>query len=91
MADQPAAAPPPEDEKEDIVARYRREERERKQRVGAAGVGVEFAGAVALLSIAGYGLDRWLDSLPVCTLVGFALGFSVAMYRLIRDSRKLIK
>ena len=83
--------PDPTDPPEDFVARYRREERERKSRVSASGLGLEFAAGVVVPTLIGYGLDRWQDWFPVATLVGFFLGMAAAFYRLISASRRLIK
>lgn len=76
---------------EDFVARYRREEAEAKGRASVAGIGLEFAVAVALFTLAGWGLDRWLGLLPLFTLIGFALGFSVAFFRLYAASKQMMK
>ena len=78
-----------DDEQEDIVARYRREQKQRKQVSEVTGVGLEFAVAVLLFTLIGYGIDRWLNSLPAATLVGFALGFTVAFYRIIKFSQRM--
>ena len=80
----------PEPEQEDIVARYRREERQRKQRASVTGVGLEFAVGVAVFTLVGVGLDRWLETSPAFTLVGFAVGFSAAFYRLYVASKSMM-
>jgi len=50
-----------------------------------AGLGVQFAATVGLLSLAGYWVDRWLDTLPLFLLVGLSLGFLGAMLSLVRQ------
>ena len=51
-----------------------------------SGVGVEFAAAVAALTLVGYWIDRHYDSRPWGTLIGALLGLIGGMYNLIRSS-----
>ena len=49
--------------------------------------GVEFAVIIGLITAGGYWLDRWLNTLPLWTLIGLALGFGGALYRLVRQAQ----
>jgi F0F1-type ATP synthase assembly protein I len=51
-----------------------------------AGVGMEFAAAVAGLSLAGYWIDRHYGSEPWGVLAGAALGLIGGTYNLIRQA-----
>ncbi len=51
-----------------------------------AGVGIEFAAAVAGLSLAGYWIDRHSGSEPWGLLTGAALGLIGGTYNLIRQA-----
>ncbi|MGA2619177.1 MAG: AtpZ/AtpI family protein [Thermoguttaceae bacterium] len=42
---------------------------------------------MALPGLGGYGLDRWLGTLPVCLILGVSLGFSLGMFELVRLAR----
>ena len=48
------------------------------------GVGVEFIATVGILLAGGLWLDNRFGLSPLFTLIGLALGFAAAMYRLIR-------
>jgi ATP synthase protein I len=59
------------------------------------GVGLELASRVttiglefALPAAAGYGLDTWLRTMPVATVIGVVLGFLVGMLHAVRISRE---
>jgi ATP synthase protein I len=47
-------------------------------------IGLEFA----LPAAAGYGLDSWLRTTPVATVIGVVLGFLVGMMHAVRISRE---
>ncbi len=49
-----------------------------------AGLGLEFAAGIGLFVALGLWLDRRWGSSPVLLLTGLAVGFTAAMYRLIR-------
>jgi hypothetical protein len=51
-----------------------------------AGIGLDLAAAVGGLTLAGYGLDRWLGRFPRYTVIGAVLGLLGGMYNLIRQS-----
>ena len=54
-----------------------------------AGTGTEFGVTFAMFVLAGVWLDRrcgW--RFPVCTLLGAAAGFALAMYRLVQQARR---
>ncbi len=51
-----------------------------------AGVGVEFAAAVAGFTLVGFWIDRHYDSRPWGVLIGAFLGLTGGMYNLIRES-----
>jgi F0F1-type ATP synthase assembly protein I len=42
-------------------------------------VGLRFAGGVVLFTLGGYGLDRWLHTIPLFTIVG-TIGGSVLSF-----------
>lgn len=48
------------------------------------GAGTEFAGAVLVLALIGYGIDHWLGTEPWGVIVGTLLGFAGGMYNLIK-------
>jgi F0F1-type ATP synthase assembly protein I len=53
-----------------------------------AASGMEFILTFGLLLAGGILLDNRLGTMPAFTLVGGALGFSAAMYRLVREARQ---
>ncbi len=53
-----------------------------------AGAGSEFSATVIVCLLAGFFLDRWLDTKPVLLLIGLALGFSVGLYNMIRLTKQ---
>jgi ATP synthase protein I len=60
------------------------------------GVGLELASRIttiglefALPPMAGFGVDRWLGTTPVGTIVGSVLGFAVGMLHTVRMSSSL--
>lgn len=40
--------------------------------------------SIGIPPIIGYAVDRWLDSLPVCLIIGTILGFMTGMLQLFR-------
>ena len=54
-----------------------------------AAVGTEFVAAVGLMVGLGVLMDRWLGTTPVFILVGLVIGFTAAMYRLIKVAREI--
>jgi hypothetical protein len=57
------------------------------KRIGLWTAGVEFAVTIGLLTFGGFWLDGRMGTLPLWTLLGLALGFAMALYRLIRQVR----
>ena len=55
------------------------------ERLSLGTAGIEFAVMVGALTGGGYWLDGYTGMLPVWTLVGLAVGFATALYRLIRQ------
>ncbi len=53
------------------------------------GAGVEFVVAVMLFAGIGWGLDRWLGTLPWLTIVGVAVGFATGLYILWKMARRM--
>ena len=53
-----------------------------------AGIGVEFAGAVAGFTVVGWLIDRHYNTGPWAVLIGVSLGLIGGMYNLIRESLK---
>lgn len=51
-----------------------------------AGVGLEFAAAVAGLSLLGYWIDRHFGTSPWALLIGAGIGLIGGTYNLIRDA-----
>lgn len=49
-----------------------------------AGAGLELAGAVGVLALIGYGLDRWWDTEPWFFLGGATVGIVGGLYNLIK-------
>jgi F0F1-type ATP synthase assembly protein I len=57
------------------------------KRIGLWTAGVEFAVTILLPTVGGYWLDGRMNTLPLWTLLGLAVGFGAALYRLIRQVR----
>ena len=63
------------------------EDKSKPEGIGrASGIGVEFAVAVAGLSLLGYWIDRRYGSSPWGLLIGLAIGLIGGTYNLIRES-----
>ena len=45
--------------------------------------GVEFFIVIGVFVACGWGLDSWVDTMPLFMLIGLSLGFAGALYRLI--------
>ena len=56
-----------------------------------AGLGVEFAAAVAGLTLLGYWFDRHFGTRPWALLIGAALGLIGGMYNLLRETLTAVK
>jgi F0F1-type ATP synthase assembly protein I len=56
-----------------------------------ASAGVEFIATFGILMAAGVFLDKWLGKGPLFTLIGAALGFAGATWRLVRQARAIGK
>lgn len=56
-----------------------------------ASAGAEFIVTFGLVMAAGVVLDKWLGKGPLFTLIGAALGFAGATYRLVRQARAIGK
>ena len=56
----------------------------------AGTIGLHMVSGVAVGTAMGYGLDSWLDSSPVCTLVFMALGVAAGFKNVYRDTKQLI-
>jgi F0F1-type ATP synthase assembly protein I len=56
-----------------------------------AGIGIEFAGAVAGFTVVGWLIDRHYNTRPWGVLIGVSLGLIGGMYNLIRESLKASK
>ena len=59
--------------------------------IGGTGVqvGIELVAGVFGGALIGYGLDRWLDTWPICFLVMFFLGAAAGMLNAYRHIRRL--
>jgi ATP synthase protein I len=53
-----------------------------EQAAPAAGAGYTLIGAIMLLGLIGYGIDRWLGTSPWFLVGGLLLGIVVGMYEL---------
>ncbi|MEO1237451.1 MAG: AtpZ/AtpI family protein [Planctomycetota bacterium] len=61
---------------------------ERRGKWAAAGAGMELAVGIGMFAGIGFLIDRWLGSLPWCTVVGALLGMAAGMYQLIKAVRR---
>jgi ATP synthase protein I len=57
-------------------------QRRAEQAGPAAGAGYTLIGAIMLLGLIGYGLDRWIGTAPWFLVGGLILGVVVGMYEL---------
>lgn len=48
--------------------------------MGGADLGLNFIISILLCAGAGYGLDKWLGTLPLFMLIGCVLGFAAGLY-----------
>ncbi|MEO0515073.1 MAG: AtpZ/AtpI family protein [Planctomycetota bacterium] len=60
----------------------------RREQHSMAGAGLEMAAGIGLFAGIGYGIDRWLGSLPWGTVVGALLGMTAGMYLLIKAAQR---
>ncbi len=56
---------------------------------GVGGMGLELAGAIAVLALLGWWIDRRLGTGPLWTLVGAGIGFLGGGYNFIRRARAM--
>ena len=49
----------------------------------SSGIGLMLVAAVVLFTVAGYGLDRWLDTGPWLMVAGVFVGFAVGLAYLV--------
>lgn len=61
---------------------------ERMRLYRIAGAGFEFTATVLTCLLAGFLVDKWLDSKPVGLLIGLAVGFAVGLYQLVRLTKR---
>lgn len=52
------------------------------------GMGIELAGVIAVLTLGGWWLDRWLNSSPYLTLGGAGIGIIGGLYKFFLQSRR---
>ena len=52
------------------------------------GMGFELAGVIAVLTLGGWWLDRWLDTSPTLTLIGAGIGIIGGLYKFFLQSRQ---
>jgi F0F1-type ATP synthase assembly protein I len=55
---------------------------------GASRAAVDFISALAVCSLIGYGVDYWLDTIPLGLLVGLLAGAGVGAKLMIRDMKR---
>ncbi len=53
------------------------------------GLGLQFAMTMAFFTVGGYLLDRWLETLPLLTIVGAVVGMVALFLLLFRVNREL--
>lgn len=53
------------------------------------GLGLQFAMTMAFFTVGGYLLDRWLETLPLLTVVGAVVGMVALFFLLFRVTREL--
>ena len=87
----PSPDRPPE---RDFVKEYRRREAEQRetgqwQRLAASAT--EFAGAIGLGLLAGWGVDKWLDTKPWGLAIGTLIGFAIGLFLLWRAAAHMFK
>ena len=94
MADAPLPPPDEPSDDGDFVAEYRRREQEQKE-LGSwhrvSGAGIEFAAAIGIGALGGWGLDRWLGTAPWLLIVGVFLGFALGLILLYRVAGSAFK
>ena len=64
---------------------------ERRKGLRYVGIGTEFFLTFALLVVGGLMLDLRLKSLPSFTILGAAIGFTVGLYRLVKQGREILR
>ncbi len=82
---------PPE---RDFVAEYRKREADQRENASwhrIAGSATEFIGAVGLGAVAGWGIDRWLETGPWGLLIGTFAGFAIGLFILWRTAAGMFK
>ncbi len=52
------------------------------------GLGMELAGAVGILTLIGYGIDRWLATAPWGLVAGASVGIVGGLYNLVKAGLK---
>lgn len=53
------------------------------------GLGMQLALTVAFFTAAGYGIDRWLGTLPWGTIIGALLGITMLFVQVVRVSKEM--
>ncbi|MEK6793273.1 MAG: AtpZ/AtpI family protein [Spirochaetota bacterium] len=54
-------------------------------------LGLELAVAVALFTVGGVFLDRWMKTLPLFTVIGSCIGIVVGGYLVYKETMRLIR
>ena len=49
---------------------------------------IQLAGTVFIFTLAGYFIDIYFDSLPICLIIFVAIGFFVSIYNVWRETNK---
>ncbi|MEM8834872.1 MAG: AtpZ/AtpI family protein [Planctomycetota bacterium] len=71
--------------------RKRKSDQISRQMMRMSGMGLELVGAIIVLTLAGWGFDRWQGTSPTGTLVGALLGLVGGGYNFWKEARRLIK
>lgn len=71
--------------------RKRRSDEVSRQMMRMSGMGLELVGAIIVMTLAGWGFDRWQGTSPTGTLVGALLGLVGGGYNFGKEARRLIK
>lgn len=88
------STPADDDGSDEFLKRARQaraDEEMRRQSHRMAGVGFNFVASLLLFGAAGWGLDWWLGWSPWGLIAGFALGFALGLWQLIRVGMQSFK
>ena len=73
------------------VKQLRPVEREMKVSGNAAKIAIDFASATAVGTLLGFGIDKWLDTLPWGLLVGLVIGTAAGIKLMLQTQANQLK